>query len=225
MDRSWSTEEERQLTRWWSILKPAQIAKRLGRSSGAIHDKAKKLGLPPNANTRRIWTPDEVELLRTKWGKVDLSSIANNLGRTPVAVQEKAKRLKIGSPIAAHGKTVFQIHRDTAWSRSKIRAALHALALERKHVRLRSAANQRKREVKIVKHQDIKRATQLMEATPKIFRNAKGAGRSTRGKWGVGKKPDCCRGCSTAERPHFAKGLCRRCYDQGRREGRARPTA
>jgi hypothetical protein len=38
--------------------------------------------------------------------------------------------------------------------------------------------------------------------------------RSPRGMWGVGRKPDACLTCKRTDKPHYAKGHCKPCYNR-----------
>ncbi len=42
---------------------------------------------------------------------------------------------------------------------------------------------------------------------------------SRSGEWGTGRKPIACLACGTDERPHFARGMCRRCYSSALAHG------
>lgn len=220
--KPWSPEEDRKLSGLWGRVTPKIIAYRIGRSPVAVVERAARLELGPNPYMRRSWSEEDVVELRRLWGGRDLLTIARRLGRTPNAVAMKAKKLKLGLPHRVTGPTIGELVRESGWSRNKLVAAIADLGIELKEVQSRSDPRAKRGRRKVVPLKDVSRLLEHVEERPRIFRDAPGSGRTTRGAWGVGKKPAKCLGCGTTKRPHYAKGRCGRCYDRGIQRARLR---
>lgn len=212
----WSKDDERRLRRMWSRVAPLLIAHRLGRSPVAVVEKASQLGLGPNPLTRRKWSEEDRALLRKLWGRRDLLTIARRLGRTPEAVTAMARRQRLGVPWHTFGKTLGELEREHGFKRSKILSAMKKLGMELRPHRSRTDIRFKRKTRQLVRKADIPVLLETLEKAPRIYTDVTGHGRSTKGVWGVGKKPACCTTCGTTERPHYAKGRCQRCYDRRR---------
>jgi len=215
-NKPWTSDEERKLRKLWEHYQPKYIALKLGRSLVAVVEKAKSLGLKPNQWTRRRWSDEERTELRALWGRRDLLTIARRLGRTPVAVSMEAKKLGLGLPHHAFGKTLGELEKELGSKRSKILNAMKKLGFELRPVRTRTDPRFKRRTRLVVENHHIPQIVAMLEEHPRIYSDAVGAGRSTKGVWGVGKKPPCCKACGTTKRPHYAKDRCQRCYDRQR---------
>ena len=73
---------------------PAELAKKLGRSSASITRVASALGL---TKRRKAWKAEEDELIRDELGRTSFVQLAARLNRTPSSVKARAFVLGIGA--------------------------------------------------------------------------------------------------------------------------------
>lgn len=213
--REWTSHEITQLKKLWNQGKaPLTIAVKLGRSTLAVAEKARRLGLKSNNRHRTAWSSDEDRTLMELWGSRDVLTIARRIGRTPTSVTARAKKLKLDLPHRRYGATLGELVSCTGHSRNKLKAAMGELGIEFKVVKTRTDTRFPRTERLIVRHADINKLLAFIESTPRIFKDQEGSGHTTRGKWGVGKKPDACIGCGTNKKPHYARGRCTTCYNR-----------
>lgn len=177
--------------------------------------------LPPLEKARR-WSAQETERLRHLWVAQPPDRLASLLGRSEDSVVCKARSMGLGNS-EARLKTLRAIERETGYSYERLRSALRKLwpGGGIKAVRLstykRLSMESTKRSPWRWALDEIQeqRLLEFLKARPDgepIFRDLKGAGRTTKGVWGVGRKPKECRVCASDLKPHYAKGLCGPCY-------------
>lgn len=152
------------------------------------------------------------------WGR-ELPYLAYWLDRTENAVAERAKKLELRRPTM----TLRAFARFAGVTTARVYWALEmrGIALERVHRASLRRAKERGSHYAITPAQQDELLS-LLRAHPREnsgrgrgrreYTMDRGPGKSMRGVWGCGRKPDCCRECETTERPHFAKGLCKPCY-------------
>jgi len=89
----WTTDEEQLLQQLRDNgTPPAEIARKLGRSTSAICQHAvRKLGLEPLRAPKRFWAASDTERLHEMFGLKPIGEIALELGRTEQSVRDKAK--------------------------------------------------------------------------------------------------------------------------------------
>lgn len=162
---------------------------------------------------RKPWTPSEIDALAYHWGTSSLDALARRFGRTPRAIKEQAKSQGLGPP--SRGRmSLLEASKRSGYDRGTIQ-----LVAQRLGIRLpRSPATLKhsgKRPRQHNRHHAIDEET-LQLITDELARYPD-AGRyqsSPQGEWGTGSKPPECVECGSADRPHYAKGVCRRCYSR-----------
>jgi biotin operon repressor len=161
----------------------------------------------------RRWTKDEDRAIEWNWGSLSVFDIAKKLGRTPHAIQQRAQKVLEMGPASRGTWSVRALSRHSGFSEAKVENAIQKLGM---HVTWALRTDPRNKNKKIkrraITEEQAEDLIQYMLEQPYVWTDAPGASRSTKGAWGVGKKPACCVKCGSAERRHVAKGLCLRCY-------------
>lgn len=161
---------------------------------------------------RATWTGDEDKRLTFYWGHQSLTWIAKKLNRTEYAVAGRVKTLGLG-PAGRSNFSMRQLIEYLGVSESRIRKA--AKACDIRISKGKRSEPKQKRQIHqysiSVDNADI--IEEYLKAHPERLYSDQGT-RTTKGKWGVGKKPDQCVTCDTTNYPHFAKGECTSCYQK-----------
>lgn len=141
-----------------------------------------------------------------------LQQLAAELGRTPNAIRVRAHALGHRKIVDnyKHLVCLTQLVKQTGYGPDRIRTVIHRLGIHVMHKGNRQVV--------------------VPGAVPKIIAELKATGhinhlrRSFHGQWGVlgGHRviAPACVDCGTAERPHYAKDRCLRCYCAHQREVR-----
>jgi hypothetical protein len=198
MDRHrkpWTKEEDDFLAVQWGQMDLPLLGRALGgRTEDAVSQRAKRLGLG---------SPSENQ------GTITLRALAREIGyepRTILRVAERLGFLQNGTERDINARTrlrsgaivPLELSRLIRVSRSDPRQTSH-----RSRSRGRWAIYPEQRRAIVA----------FLEEQPSWRVYAKTTGpRTTRGVWGIGNKPAACLGHGLPDRPHYAKGLCARCY-------------
>lgn len=146
------------------------------------------------------------------WGEVSLSQVAKLLQRSPWGVSCRARQLGLGSPSRSTW-TVRDVAKYSGFSDEKVRHAIEKMDLRPRRAFNGSPKSKRARSTTVaLTDEQADALTEYMIANPYIWTDAPGMERSTKGVWGVGKKPPACVKCGRSDRPHMARGECRACY-------------
>lgn len=166
----------------------------------------------PGSRLGRPWTAADDAVLHRDWCVFDCRVVAATLGRSVQACSSRARVLGIGN--GQHGlKTVTALARETGYDPKTIQAVAeandmrpHTLPVGRGGTRRtrRKGFNDEQQEALI----DKLKTRDLWAPIPRPSMTT----RSAKGEWGTGGKPAACLKCSLAEHPHYARGICRRCY-------------
>lgn len=165
---------------------------------------------------KRRWTEKDDAYLEFNWGALSPSVIAKELGRTHSAVYQKARDRGLG-PAHRGTMTIGEFAEYSGYSVSKIKHALSAMGRNIQHAwRSTPGGGRGKSRYTTI---DIELQEELLsfllsQPTCRIYDDAPGSPRTTRGKWGVGRKPPVCVVCGTADHPHYARGKCVKCYER-----------
>lgn len=162
-----------------------------------------------------VWTDEELKTLRWSWGYASLKVLSHRLDRSPHSIRKKAADLGLGLP-SDRGMSLAEFSKYSGFSNWKIRQAAEKLGetLPTAYSADPGRGNTGKANKYAIDVDLQDKLLKVMLENELIFSDHKGAGKSTGGKWGVGRKPDACIECGTSERPHFAKGKCRSCYNR-----------
>lgn len=97
----WKPAEDAILRSDYGVAGTDTLAQTLGRSAGALHSRAHKLGLtrPTAITPPRDWTATEDAFLRASYGNARSNQIALQLGRTRGSVLHRAERLRLTSAL------------------------------------------------------------------------------------------------------------------------------
>jgi len=87
----WSKDEIQFLKQSYQTSTYEEIAKQLGRSEGAVRDRASILRLTKNS----LWTKKEIDFVRKKFSTMECTEIAVRLGRTTGGVWKVIRNLKL----------------------------------------------------------------------------------------------------------------------------------
>ena len=167
---------------------------------------------------RRRWSKAEDAKLIELWGYRSTQDISQTLGRTPDAVELRGRALGLGG--GRHGLvTIRQLIMRSGYSRETVMLALKVLKVQVLPIPRVSA---RKAETR-TQHRGIwaskvslvmryLTSRQVGAITPRP-----GLKLGPAGVWGIVGRPACCDGCGGADRPHYAKGMCERCYTRALR--------
>jgi hypothetical protein len=80
----WSDDEGKYLTKVYKDLSDPEIGLELGRSSKAVGDKRRSLGLEAK---RAFWTSEEIEFVKENWATMTDQDLADSLNRSKNAVK------------------------------------------------------------------------------------------------------------------------------------------
>lgn len=169
----------------------------------------------PNRH-RRVWTKNEDHELQFYWGERSLTWLAEHFQRTEWGVSQHARALGLGP--ASRGTdsvSMRELERRSGFSVPKILQAAEALKLRLWRIETSDPAHRSPKRAYAINEDQVERLIEYMLANPLIYSNAPNAQRTTKGLWGVGKKPLVCASCGRNDRPHCAKDKCKICYNAG----------
>lgn len=171
--------------------------------------------MPTESRHKKPWTDLERKWLSWNWGTIPLSRLATSLKRTPEGVSREARRLNLGR--AKRGTmSLIEFARYSGFQPAKIKKSAKILRLNLWHG-LGSVPDKRRgdriRDFSITDdQQDL--LLEFMQEHSFVFANeGPSALRTRRGVWGIGKKPTECQRCGRSDKPHYAKGRCKYCYN------------
>lgn len=168
----------------------------------------------PAPNHNRPWTFKERVYLEFYWGLYSLERLARDLGRTTWGIAEQAVKLKLG-PFSKNHLSINEFSRISGFSNTKIMRTARHLGMQLARVRLSTPMQPRKKRRYALTEKQQQRLLEVMLAREYIYEDLPGNARTTQGRWGVGKKPERCVKCGQNEKSHYAKGMCRICYNAG----------
>ena len=161
---------------------------------------------------RRPWSDLDDDLLGFLWGAFKLPIIAKRLGRTEWAIATRAKSLGLGPFSRGRGVSLREFERYSGFSTTKIKSAVKSLNMKLKRIVVSDPVHGGKHRTFVIDEEQQDILLKCMMENEVLYQNQPGTKRTTRGVWGIGKKPKRCRDCKKASNPHFAKGRCKLCY-------------
>lgn len=161
---------------------------------------------------RKDWTTEEDDKLTMWWGLWTLTKISQKLARTPWGVSCRARHLGLGSP-ARSTWSIRSVAKYSGFSEEKINHAIEKLGISVHRAKTGNPRGPRDRWSRAaLDDETVDTVIDYMLKNAYIWTDAPGMARSTKGAWGVGKKPPQCVKCGRSDRPHMARGECRACY-------------
>jgi hypothetical protein len=92
--RKWTAKEVALLKELYPECPIPKIAKRLGRTTSTVKNRAYQLGLKRKSSLGKLWTAEEIQLLRELYPtRKSVREVAERIGRSPNAVGAKAHYL------------------------------------------------------------------------------------------------------------------------------------
>lgn len=170
------------------------------------------------AAQRPRWTGREDAKLVELWGHRSTAAISKEIGRTPDAVEQRGRHLGLGGN--RHSLvTIRQLIKRGGYDRGTVMLALKVLGVPVIPVPRVSArkANGGPPHRGIWASQVERVMRYLAARTMGTITPRPGLKQGPRGVWGIVGRPSACDGCKTQARPHYAKGLCERCYTRALR--------
>lgn len=163
----------------------------------------------------RHWIETEDHQLQFYWGVKRVEWIAKKLERSPWGVVHRARALNLG-PFERGNISMRRFAEISGFAQAAIlRAARRAgIALHRATPGTTLTPRPHRRWAITDDQQEALIEELFRSSSTHVYADDVGAARSTKGKWGVGKKPKECLRCGTSERPHCARGLCTSCYNR-----------
>ena len=172
------------------------------------------------AQHEKHWSPLDTDKLHFWWGVFSIQTIGKWLGRTAASISEKARQLRLGA-FARGTMSMRRFERMSGYSRSRIMASAELLGIRLPRIGVgmprRPSA---RRAYGITEEQQEQLLQHFTEHPGYLYPNLPGAGKSTQGIWGIGRKPPQCIICGKNNKPHYAKGRCSGCYQVLMRERR-----
>lgn len=147
---------------------------------------------------------------------MSVSDIAKKFNRTPIAIERKARKLKLGKP-SIDSMTLGEFARHSGFSEEKIQFAMKILGIK---IRRRFATYSKTKYSKAyaITASDRAQILEFMLNNKIAYRNKPGDKKTQAGVWGIGTKPESCLICNENAIPHYARGMCRRCYMKERKK-------
>lgn len=169
------------------------------------------------------WTHEEDRILSLAWGEFGIATIAKRLGRgrSFASIQNRARRLGLAG--GRHGLIrITTIARDTGYDRETIVTAIGILGLSLQQLPATDLRQQYARRRGLSRghwgldeeHLDVLLAY-LKRKPERVITDRPGLKKGRRGLWGP-VHGYACVACHETTHPHYAKGLCVRCYDRAR---------
>lgn len=198
----WTEQEEKKLQKIWGTVRDSEVAAALGKTTSAVREKAKSLGLRvkarhnPPGEVSYSWERAEELILIKNVGHLNIFELMELLpGRSRVAIERRCYEL--GFPPAQGTYSRLQIEKNTGYDWRQIRRARDALGQNWKRYGLR----------KYMITDDQVQDIVAYLATEKR-------------RWSVQYGLDNCRKCGVdgdrALERHSGDGLCKRCWDMRR---------
>jgi len=92
--RKWTAKEVALLKELYPECPVGEIAKKLGRTVGAVENRAHQLGIKRKSYLDKLWTAEELQMIRELYPIYeDVQDIAERIGRSPSTVRVKANDL------------------------------------------------------------------------------------------------------------------------------------
>lgn len=163
------------------------------------------------AEHRRPWSDTDKDKLTFWWGTFKLPTLAQRLNRTQWAVAQMARTLKLGPFSRGEGISMREFERISGYSSTKIEAAAKALNIRLRRKGRSDPIRSRKLAPFIIDDDQQDALLKHMLEHENYYMNLPGSGKTTRGVWGIGRKPPACLRCTRNDRPHFSNGYCKPC--------------
>jgi len=161
------------------------------------------------------WTLQEDRALSFRWGAEDIVQIGTTLGRSPAACEKRARAL--GLRWDREGLSLREAARRTGYDRRTIQLAARELGMKvHTAPRVSLGKSSKRKHVWHLQEEALERIVQWLTSQPTWRACRTSGGKTRQGEWGVGIKPAACEQCGATERPHYALGLCKRCWDRKR---------
>jgi hypothetical protein len=164
------------------------------------------------------WIEEEDRYLRNYWGMFTLNRMSEDLSRSSRAIYERALALDL--TLERDDMSLHAFARYVGFDREKVLNAAELLGIKLrygKRVRKWDRSPTRKSAKSAKTSRVFVPAFDQPQLIKFLLENANTRLQVKRGRWGSGRLPRGCLGCETKERPHYAKGRCKRCYDAARR--------
>lgn len=166
---------------------------------------------------KRRWKPAEDNQLIFMWGANPIAAIAAKLKRTPWGVAHRATALGLG-PFQQESVSLNKFCELSGFHPSQVKKMAKRLSLHLMRADPSSPeASSPRRLFAISEEQQELLLPALLKAAARsshVYADRPGDDRTTKGAWGVGKKPPCCMSCGKNHTPHFARGKCASCYNK-----------
>jgi hypothetical protein len=91
--RKWTAKEVALLKELYPECPIHEIAKKLGRTVGALENRAHQLGIKRKSYLEKLWTAEELQLVSELYPTKDIQNIAERIGRSPSSVRAKTHDL------------------------------------------------------------------------------------------------------------------------------------
>lgn len=169
------------------------------------------------ANKR--WSEEDKNFLIYNWGHSSIQYIAEKLGRSMGAVAEKAFVLRLGKA----WKDVYslsEVSRITGYTKPVVKRIMAELGITKRQWRGNYVCQARPQtKAYVIPQESLDRIIEYC----KNLDGVSSVNQIHEGVWGqvsnLVAKPKSCRACGTTERPHVARGLCKRCHWRAWRKG------
>lgn len=173
--------------------------------------EARHEGAEPSAPAAHgsAWSPEEDARLRELWPGGGATTAATLMGRSLIAVIERARRIGLGSPNKAL-VSLTEVARRAGCSRERVRRGALAYGVPRVgYARSDARRADGHRWSGLPENAARQLVRRLATAPSRILRNRAGS-------WGLGRKPRACLDphCRHPNRPHYARGRCKPCYQR-----------
>lgn len=161
------------------------------------------------------WTAEENKYILSNWGEEELANMSWRLKRTPVAIARQAYHLGLS---ARHGlKQKYVIARETGYPVRRIEIAIERLGLKGKTIPRLTADRIDPKDPRNqigYDHDEVDQIISLLSSHPDaVPLRSRRSAYQDKGEWGVGKRPSSCARCGLTTKPHYARGMDKRCYD------------
>jgi hypothetical protein len=171
----------------------------------------------PATRIKRRWSRAEDNQLIFLWGSHPVAAIAAKLKRTPWGVTHRASALGLG-PFQQESASMVKFCELSGFTAGQVKkmASRLGLCLHRTGIGSPVPGSPR-RAFAISEEQQEQLLPALLQAASRsshIYLDRSQDSRSTKGRWGVGKKPPECLSCGKNHTPHFARGQCASCYNK-----------
>lgn len=161
------------------------------------------------------WSAADDRKLSFHWGTTPLGKIEKLLGRTRIALIRRAAHLQLGG-LRRGQKSLAKLCESTGYSRHTVLTVIANLGMRLRRIDRgdRPYTKASPRAIAVTEAQEARIIAYLREHRDFKRHFPPGSKKSNAGLWGVGLKPAQCHRCTRADKPHFAKGLCKPCYNR-----------